>query len=107
MPLLEVHDLAKHFQSHAGVIHAVNGVSFSLDAGRSLALVGESGSGKSTVARCVVRLVEPTAGKIVFDGVDVTRLARRSFRRVAHRPTARSIPVRLSPSVSVCRTPAP
>src|SRR5439155_24702076 len=56
MPLLEVHDLAKHFQSHAGVIHAVNGVSFSLDAGRSLALVGESGSGKSTVARCVVRL---------------------------------------------------
>jgi peptide/nickel transport system ATP-binding protein len=81
VPLLEVRDLTKHFETPGGVIHAVNGVSFTLEAGRSLALVGESGSGKSTVARCVVRLLEPTSGRIVFDGADITRLARRPFRR--------------------------
>jgi oligopeptide/dipeptide ABC transporter ATP-binding protein len=76
-----VRDLSKRFESPAGVIHAVNGVSFTLDAGQSLAIVGESGSGKSTVARCVVRLLEPNSGQIVFDGTEITRLDRRAFRR--------------------------
>jgi oligopeptide/dipeptide ABC transporter ATP-binding protein len=81
MPLLEVRDLTRRFQTPAGTIHAVNGVTFALHAGRSLALVGESGSGKSTVARCVVRLLEPSGGQILFDGVDITRLGRGAFRR--------------------------
>jgi oligopeptide/dipeptide ABC transporter ATP-binding protein len=79
--LLEVRDLSKRFETPAGVVHAVNGVSFTLDAGQSLAIVGESGSGKSTVARCVVRLLEPSSGQILFDGAEITRLDRRAFRR--------------------------
>lgn len=61
-------------------MHAVNGVSFSIDAGRTVGLVGESGSGKSTIARCIVRLTDPTAGTINLDGEEITTLDRRDFR---------------------------
>ena len=86
LPALEVVDLVKRFDgrgqllSSKAVVHAVEGVSFSLARGEVLGLVGESGSGKTTVANCVVRLVEPTAGRIVLDGTDITHLTPRQLR---------------------------
>ena len=90
-PLLEVTDLKKHFplrgglfRRAAGAVYAVDGVSFSVAPGETLGLVGESGCGKSTVARTVLRLVEPTAGSIRLGGEDITHLDRaalRPFRR--------------------------
>jgi oligopeptide transport system ATP-binding protein len=85
-PALEVTDLVKHFDASAGMgrtrgaVRAVDGVSFSIAPGEVLGLVGESGSGKSTVANCVMRLVEPTAGRIVLAGRDITHLPRRAMR---------------------------
>ncbi len=79
-PLLEARDLVKVF----GTLRAVDGVSFSIAAGETLALVGESGSGKSTTGRIVLRLIEPTTGQVVFDGADVRALdssAMRALRR--------------------------
>ena len=75
--LLVVEDLVKHYVSggflrRKEVVRAVDGVSFSLNAGETLGLVGESGSGKTTVGKTVLRLVEPTSGRILFDGEDVT-----------------------------------
>jgi len=83
-PTLEVSDLVKHFPVRGigarGVVHAVDGVSFSIGRGELLGLVGESGSGKSTVANCVMRLVEPTAGTVRLKGNDITHLSRRAMR---------------------------
>jgi oligopeptide transport system ATP-binding protein len=86
-PLLEVKDLVKHYAVRGGVlrrrigtVHAVDGVSFSLAAGETLGLVGESGCGKSTVARSVLRLVEPSSGSITLDGTDITRLGKSDLR---------------------------
>jgi peptide/nickel transport system ATP-binding protein len=86
-PLLEVKDLVKHYAVRGGVlrrrigtVHAVDGVSFSLATGETLGLVGESGCGKSTVARSVLRLVEPSSGSITLDGTDITRLGKSELR---------------------------
>jgi len=89
--VLDVIALKKHFPVKKGLlrrtvgqVYAVDGVSFSINEGETLGLVGESGCGKSTVARTVLRLIEPTAGSIVLDGTDVTHLgknAMRPFRR--------------------------
>ncbi|HWX85729.1 MAG TPA: dipeptide ABC transporter ATP-binding protein [Xanthobacteraceae bacterium] len=86
-PLLEVTDLVKHYpvrsgilRRRAGTVHAVDGVSFSLAAGETLGLVGESGCGKSTVARCVLRLIEPTSGSIHLRGGDITHLGKAELR---------------------------
>ncbi|HEY0909415.1 MAG TPA: dipeptide ABC transporter ATP-binding protein [Bradyrhizobium sp.] len=86
-PLLEVTDLVKHYAVRGGVlrrrigtVHAVDGVSFSLSTGETLGLVGESGCGKSTVARSVLRLVEPSSGTIQLDGTDITRLGKSELR---------------------------
>jgi oligopeptide/dipeptide ABC transporter ATP-binding protein len=84
-PLLEVDGLVKHFPARGGAVRAVDDVSFALDAGETLGLVGESGSGKSTVARLVVRLLEPTAGVIRVDGTDVANLSRRRLRALRRR----------------------
>jgi oligopeptide transport system ATP-binding protein len=85
--LLEITDLVKHYPVRSGVlrrsvgtVHAVDGVSFSLGVGETLGLVGESGCGKSTVARSVLRLVEPSSGSIRLDGEDITHLSKADMR---------------------------
>jgi oligopeptide/dipeptide ABC transporter ATP-binding protein len=82
--LLEVEDLEVHFpvgrRRERQVVRAVDGVSFTLRRGETLGLVGESGCGKSTTGLSLLRLVEPTGGRVVFDGVDVRSLSRRDLR---------------------------
>ena len=86
--LLVVDDLKMHFPVTRGIIFqkevasvkAVDGVSFTVNKGETLGVVGESGCGKSTMARCVMRLLDPTAGSIVFDGRDITSLSRVDMR---------------------------
>jgi oligopeptide/dipeptide ABC transporter ATP-binding protein len=85
--ILAVSDLKKHFQVRRGLlqrtvaeIKAVDGVSFALAAGETLCLVGESGCGKSTVGRLLLRLVDPTSGKIMFKGENITALSREAMR---------------------------
>ncbi len=88
--LLVVENLEKHFpvtqglvfQHKVGAVKAVDGVSFTVNAGETLGVVGESGCGKSTMARCVARLLQPTGGKIIFDGRDITNLDRNAMRAI-------------------------
>jgi peptide/nickel transport system ATP-binding protein len=81
-PLLEVRDLVKRF---ANGTTAVNGVSFTLAPSGSLGLVGESGSGKSTISRLICRLLDQTAGEIIFEGQDIGSVRERDFHRSPHR----------------------
>jgi len=80
--LLEVENLAKTF---AGGVHAVDGVSFTLDAGETLGIVGESGCGKTTIAKLVMRLIEPSAGRVLLEAVDLTALGQRALRQHRHK----------------------
>ena len=79
--ILEVTGLTQHFKAgrHA-VVHAVDGVSFSIRRGETLGLVGESGCGKSSCARSIIRMYDPTAGKIVLDGEDITRMSQKELQ---------------------------
>lgn len=81
-PLLEVRELVKHFKTHRHLVHAVNGVSFSIEPGKTLALVGESGSGKTTVGRCIAGLIHPTSGEIRLLGRELGHISTR--RRAKH-----------------------
>jgi ABC-type oligopeptide transport system ATPase subunit len=98
-PLLEVRRLVKHFVRKQGlfrapsVVRAVDDVSFSIEEGEMFGLVGESGSGKSTTGRCILRLIEPTSGEVIFRGENVLgfdrqrmRLARRDMQIVFQDP---------------------
>lgn len=79
-PLVQVESLSKSFTSHGTTVRAVNGVSFQVFPRQTVALVGESGCGKSTTARCLLRLTDPTSGRIVFQGREITALSKRAFR---------------------------
>jgi ABC-type oligopeptide transport system ATPase subunit len=87
MPLLDVRHLSKEFSRKKGlfgkgtVVRAVDDVSFSIEKGETFGLVGESGSGKTTTGRCILRLIEPSAGEVLFDGRDVLKLSRGDLRR--------------------------
>jgi peptide/nickel transport system ATP-binding protein len=91
--LLEVRGLKVHFpithglviERRVGAVKAVDGVDVDLTPGETLGLVGESGCGKTTVGRAILRLVEPTEGSVVFDGVDVATLAREPLRKIRRR----------------------
>ena len=89
-PLLQVKNLVKHFPIKGGLlrrevgrVHAVDGLSFDLAAGETLGVVGESGCGKSTMGRCLLRLIEPTAGEVWFEGKNVTALGKEELRAMA------------------------
>src|SRR5262249_589289 len=86
-PLLRVKSLVKHFPIKGGLfsrevarVHAVDGLTFEINAGETLGLVGESGCGKSTTGRCILRLIEPTSGEVWFEGKNVTTLDKRRLR---------------------------
>ena len=90
--MLVVEGLSKHFSQRHGLlglkrrpIRAVEQVGFDLAKGEVLGLVGESGSGKSTLGRAILRLIEPTSGRVRFDGIDVTALAKAELRRLRRR----------------------
>ncbi len=83
--LLEATGLVKHFRTRSGLVKAVDGVSFALARGETLALVGESGCGKSTTARLVLRLIEPTSGSVHFEGQDITTVPGGTLRRLRRR----------------------
>jgi len=86
--LLVVENLTKHFpvtrgivfQKQIAAVKAVDGISFALHEGETLGIVGESGCGKSTLVRCILKLLQPTSGRIIFEGQDITGLSRRQMR---------------------------
>lgn len=80
--ILEVINLKKYFKTKRGMLHAVDGINFSVESGKTLGLVGESGCGKSTVGRTLLRLIEPTAGSIMFEGKDINKLNRKELHNV-------------------------
>ncbi|MCC8027556.1 MAG: ATP-binding cassette domain-containing protein [Clostridium sp.] len=84
--LIKMTNLTKYFDTPKGMLHAVDKVSFTIDQGKTLGVVGESGCGKSTLGRTILRLIEPTGGKVEFEGKDITTYSKRElleFRRQA------------------------
>lgn len=91
-PLLQVEGLVKHFPIHRGLlqrqvgaVHAVDGITFDIQKGETFGLVGESGCGKSTTGRTILRLYEPSAGSITFDGIKIQELSNEEMRKLRAR----------------------
>ena len=82
--MLQVERLVKHFTVAGSVkpLQAVSNISFSVERAQTMGIVGESGSGKTTVGRCVLRLIEPTSGRIAIDGVDLGSLSQDELRDI-------------------------
>jgi peptide/nickel transport system ATP-binding protein len=80
--LLEVRDLKKYFKTSGGMLHAVDGINFSLEEGKTLGVVGESGCGKSTLGRTILHLLDPTDGQIFFEGKDITNPKRSETHKL-------------------------
>lgn len=80
--LLEVQNLTKYFNTPSGQLHAVDGVSFKIERGKTLGIVGESGCGKSTTGRTILKLIQPTSGRIIFDGEDITGYSPAKMRKL-------------------------
>lgn len=78
--LLVVENLKKYFRTNAGILHAVDDVSFSIPRGKTLGVVGESGCGKSTLGKTVLKLIKPTSGNVILDGVNITKLSKSELR---------------------------
>ena len=92
MSQLEVNDLKKYFTSgiiKKHYIKAVDGVSFSINKGETLGLVGESGCGKTTIGRSILRLIEPSSGEVIFNGIDILKLRKKNLRKL--RPSMQMI----------------
>jgi peptide/nickel transport system ATP-binding protein len=108
-PLVRVADLEVHFPIRRGVggrkavVRAVDGVSLEVQAGETLGLVGESGSGKTTLGRAMLRLVDPTAGTVEFEGRDITRLKERELRPLRRRmqPVFQDPHAALNPAMTI------
>ena len=98
-PLLEVRGLKMHFpvtegvvvQRKVGEVKAVDGIDFTVRRGETLGLVGESGCGKTTTGRCILRLEKPTAGEILYDGVDIAKAERKALLPLRRRSASKSL----------------
>ena len=80
--ILEVRGLKKYFSTPKGMLQAVDDVSFSVERGKTLGIVGESGCGKSTTGRSILRLIEPTAGEVFFEGRNIAKLSKKEMRKL-------------------------
>ncbi len=80
--LIEVRNLVKYFKTPSGNVHAVDDVSFTIDERKTLGVVGESGCGKSTRGRCIIRLIEPTSGQVLYKGKDILKANRKELKKL-------------------------
>ncbi len=83
-PLIELKNLKKYFETNAGMLHAVDDVSFKIYPGKTLGVVGESGCGKSTLGRTIIHLIESTGGQIFYNGEDITHVNRSKLTELRH-----------------------
>ena len=81
-PLIETRNLKKYFKVKKQFLHAVDDINIRIEKGKTLGVVGESGCGKSTLGRTILRLLEPTAGEVFFDGKDITKLSKGQMREM-------------------------
>ena len=82
VPLIQTLELQKYFKVPAGMLHAVDGVSISIPKGKTLGVVGESGCGKSTLGRTVLRLLEPSAGDVLYEGQSILQYDRQKMKQM-------------------------
>lgn len=110
IPLIEAKNLKKYFKTPAGILHAVDDVSFRINAGETLGVVGESGCGKSTLGRTILRLLEATSGEVLYNGENILSYPRPQMKQVRlnmqmiFQDPFTSLNPRLSISSIICRT---
>jgi len=85
LPLIEIKNLKKYFNVPAGMLHAVDNVSFIIKKGETMGVVGESGCGKSTLGRTIIRLQEATDGQILLNGEDITHVSGKKLKEVRNK----------------------